>query len=95
MEGFCGHMGDIEEGICEVMAHMWIESKIHDMSGNESDSSSESQFERMLAEHIKQSIETNPNPESGGGFRSAKRVVNKYGLKETLRFVRLTGNFPE
>ncbi|PKI74301.1 hypothetical protein CRG98_005312 [Punica granatum] len=96
VQGFCGPLPyNIEEGMCQVMAHIWIKSKIHDMSRNESGSSPGLQFERKLAEHIKHSIETSDSPEYGDGFRFARRVVDKYGLKGTLNYVRMTGNFPE
>lgn len=96
VEGFCGTIPeDLNEGVCQVMAHIWIESKIRSMSRNKSSSSPELQFDRMLAEHIKHSIETDDRPNYGPAFRKVRHVVDKYGLKETLNYVRMTGSFPE
>lgn len=100
---------DVEEGICQVLAHMWVESEIMSGSGStvastSSSSSStttpsskkgkRSQFERKLGDFFKRQIEFDASPTYGDGFREGNRAVNKYGLRSTLEHIRMTGTFP-
>jgi len=98
---------DVEEGICQVLAHMWIESEIMAGSGSSAASSSSgsstsrsskkggrSQFERKLGDFFKHQIETDTSMAYGEGFRAGNRAVMQYGLKRTLEHIRLTGTFP-
>ncbi|CAN6172798.1 unnamed protein product [Urochloa humidicola] len=98
---------DVEEGICQVLAHMWIESEIMAGSGNSAASSSSgssssasskkggrSQFERKLGDFFKHQIESDTSMAYGEGFRAGNRAVMQYGLKRTLEHIRLTGTFP-
>ncbi|CAL5037172.1 unnamed protein product [Urochloa decumbens] len=98
---------DVEEGICQVLAHMWIESEIMAGSGSSAASSSSgssssasskkggrSQFERKLGDFFKHQIESDTSMAYGEGFRAGNRAVMQYGLKRTLEHIRLTGTFP-
>uniref|UniRef100_K3XWX9 LIM zinc-binding domain-containing protein n=1 Tax=Setaria italica TaxID=4555 RepID=K3XWX9_SETIT len=98
---------DVEEGICQVLAHMWIESEIMAGSGSSAASSSSgsstsasskkggrSQFERKLGDFFKHQIESDTSTAYGDGFRAGNRAVMQYGLKRTLEHIRLTGTFP-
>ncbi|CAN6214845.1 unnamed protein product, partial [Urochloa humidicola] len=98
---------DVEEGICQVLAHMWIESEIMAGSGSSAASSSSgssssasskkggrSQFERKLGDFFKHQIESDTSMAYGDGFRAGNRAVMQYGLKRTLEHIRLTGTFP-
>ncbi|KAK4791576.1 hypothetical protein SAY86_031989 [Trapa natans] len=97
VQGFYGTIPkDMEEGVCQVLAHKWIESKIRTLSSNKSSSSSpELQFDMKLAKHIKHSIESSKDRVYGEGFRIAHRVVCKYGLKGMLNHIRKNGTLPE
>ncbi|PKI34737.1 hypothetical protein CRG98_044875 [Punica granatum] len=93
--GYLGNeSGKIHEGLCEVMAHIWLDTEIHAMSRSEYISSSRDVFEEKLAHHLKRMMELNRDPTYGDGFRMVHRAVSKYGLKGTLDYIRMTGGFP-
>ncbi|KAF3323961.1 Protein DA1-related 1 [Carex littledalei] len=93
---------DVEEGICQVMAHMWLESET--MAGSISSSSSsssssskrraKSEFEKKLGAYHKLLIEKNPSRVYGAGFRAAMAVVNRYGLRRTLEHIKRAEALP-
>jgi Protein DA1 len=101
---------DVEEGICQVLAHMWLESEIMGGSGSSSSSSRSSsssssssgsskkgkraEFERKLGEFFKFQIEADTSHAYGDGFRSGIRAVNSYGLRRTLDHIKYTSAFP-
>ncbi|OVA04568.1 zinc finger protein [Macleaya cordata] len=109
LTGFRTLSPEVEEGICQVLAHMWLDSEIVSGSGSNvastssSSSSSSStsskkgtrsQFERKLGEFFKHQIESDTSPAYGDGFRIGNSAVLKYGLRRTLDHIRLTGSFP-
>lgn len=98
---------DVEEGICQVLAHMWLESEIMSGSGSAAASSSSSslpaapskkgtrsQFERKLGDLFKHQIESDSSPAYGDGFRAGNEAMLKYGLRTVLDHIKLTGSFP-
>lgn len=100
---------DVEEGICQVVAHMWLESQILSMSDSNSEATSSSSsssasgslhrrerspFERKLGKFFKHQIVTDTSTVYGHGFRAGYRAVLKFGLQSTLDHMRKTGNFP-
>ncbi|CAK9178570.1 unnamed protein product [Ilex paraguariensis] len=99
---------DVEEGICQVLAHMWLESQIKSLSGSNfattSSSSSSftsskqqggrSPFDRKLGEFFRHQIQSDTSPVYGNGFRAGNHAVLKYGLPRTLDHIRRTGTFP-
>lgn len=94
---------DVEEGICQVLAHMWLTSKISSISSQStapltvaasSRTRNKSPFEKKLAEFFKHQIESDTSQVYGNGFRVANRAVLKYGLQTTLYHIRSTGSFP-
>jgi hypothetical protein len=93
---------DVEEGICQVLADMWLESQIMSMSGSNAASTSSSSLsegstsplERKLGVFFKQQIESDTSPVYGDGYRAGKQAILKYGLTNTLEHIRLTGHFP-
>ncbi|KAK4490343.1 hypothetical protein RD792_001019 [Penstemon davidsonii] len=89
---------DVEEGICQVLASMWLESQILSMSETNntsaSSSSSSSPFERKLSVFFKHQIATDTSVVYGNGFRAGNQAVLKFGLQTTLDHMRKTGNFP-
>lgn len=92
----------VEEGICQVLAYMWLEAKLESVSGSNvastsssaSRSSTGSQYERKLGQFFKHQIESDISPVYGDGFRAGQHAVRNYGLENTLRHIRMTGNFP-
>lgn len=99
---------EIEEGICEVLSYMWLESEVIPGSRNTTSTSTapsssswsaskkggKSSFENKLGECFMHQIANNPSPAYGGGFRTAMTAVNRYGLRRTLDHIRFTGTFP-
>ncbi|KAL8514539.1 hypothetical protein ACS0TY_013586 [Phlomoides rotata] len=96
---------DVEEGICQVLASMWLESQILCMSDSNTASSSSSAltssnhgarspFEKKLSVFFKHQIATDTSLVYGNGFRAGNQAVLKFGLQRTLDHMRETGNFP-
>ncbi|XP_014505132.1 protein DA1 [Vigna radiata var. radiata] len=106
LKGYRTLSQDVEEGICQVLAHMWLESELSSASGSNFVSASSSsashtskkgkrpQFERKLGEFFKHQIESDISPVYGDGFRAGQKAVRKYGLQRTLHHIRMTGTFP-
>ncbi|CAK8569587.1 unnamed protein product [Lathyrus sativus] len=106
LTGFRTLSQDVEEGICQVLAHMWLESELSSASGSNVVSSSSSSasytskkgkrppFERKLGEFFKHQIESDISPVYGDGFRAGQKAVRKYGLQRTLHHIKMAGSFP-
>ncbi|KAK4348865.1 hypothetical protein RND71_031620 [Anisodus tanguticus] len=107
IKGFRNLSLEVEEGICQVLSYMWLESEImprsRDMPSTSTASSSsmssskkgvKSGVENKLGEFFMHQIVHDTSPAYGGGFRAANEAVNKYGLRCTLDHIRLTGSFP-
>ncbi|XP_049344072.1 protein DA1-related 2-like isoform X1 [Solanum verrucosum] len=107
LKGYRNLSLEVEEGICQVLSYMWLESEVmpgsRDMPSTSTASSSsmsstkkgvKSGVENKLGEFFMHQIAHDTSPAYGGGFRSANEAVNKYGLRCTLDHIRLTGNFP-
>ncbi|KAH7425165.1 hypothetical protein KP509_11G042400 [Ceratopteris richardii] len=76
----------IEEGICQVMAHMWLESQAMEVSRNAMD--------ERLREFFLQQIAKNSSPFYAEGFRDGYASVMQFGLRRTVNHIRMTGTFP-
>nr|XP_029116324.1 protein DA1-related 1 isoform X2 [Elaeis guineensis] len=104
LNGYRGLSLQVEEGICQVLAHMWLESEIISGTGSNIASSSSSsnpnkkgprsKFERKLGEFFKHQIESDSSPAYGDGFRDGNHAVLRYGLRSTLDHIRITQTFP-
>ncbi|KAK4584393.1 hypothetical protein RGQ29_022214 [Quercus rubra] len=109
LKGYPNLSPKVEEGICQVLAHMWMESEILSASGSDVASSSSSsspssassskkgkrsEFEKKLGEFFKHQIETDTSSTYGDGFREGNEAVLKYDLKTTLKHIQMTKNFP-
>ena len=109
LQGYPNLKPEIEEGICQVLAHMWLKSKINVGSetamGAASSSSSLrpprsnkdkklSEIEKKLGECFIRQIELDDSQAYGDGFRVGEQAVSKYGLKKTLDHIKLTQTFP-
>ena len=93
--GYKGLREEVEEGICEVMAHRWLDW--HAFIGDDflHTTPEQAQFLRNLKEVLKNDIERNYCKTYGGGFRDAKWAIERFGLKYTMSHVAQTGNFPQ
>ncbi|OIW04077.1 hypothetical protein TanjilG_00637 [Lupinus angustifolius] len=106
LKGYRNLNPEVEEGICQVLSYMWLESEVmpnfQNMPSTASSSSSsssskkgaKSHVENKLGEFFMNQIVNDSSPAYGGGFRAANEAVNKYGLRSTLDHIRLTGFFP-
>lgn len=107
LSGYRSLSQEVEEGICQVLAHMWLDSEIISGSGSNvastsssssastsSKKGSRSQFERKLGDFFKHQIESDTSPAYGDGFRAGNQAVLRYGLRPTLDHIKLTGTFP-
>ncbi|CAN1257313.1 Protein DA1-related 2 [Linum perenne] len=93
LKGYRNLNPEVEEGICQVLSYMWLESEVFS-SYSSSKKGGRSEVENKLGEFFMHQIAHDASPAYGGGFRSANKAVNKYGLRRTLDHIRLTGNFP-
>ncbi|KAK1415534.1 hypothetical protein QVD17_31317 [Tagetes erecta] len=103
LKGYRNLNPEIEEGICQVLSYMWLESEImpglKNMASTSSSSSGskkggKSRVENKLGEFFMSQIANDASPAYGAGFRAANAAVNAYGLRRTLEHIRLTGSFP-
>ncbi|MED6197454.1 Protein DA1- 1 [Stylosanthes scabra] len=109
LKGYPNLSPEVEEGICQVLAHMWLDSEIYSASGSDCSSSSSSSpssssasskkgkrsdFEKKLGEYFKHQIEADTSSVYGKGFRLGNEAVLKYGLRSTLDHIQMTGSFP-
>nr|CAB3496384.1 unnamed protein product [Digitaria exilis] len=113
LKGYRNLNAEVEEGICQVMSYLWLESEIlpassrHAASSSYASSSSSSSYpptsskkggishtEKKLGEFFLHQIANDTSTAYGDGFRTAYAAVNKYGLRQTLNHIRLTGGFP-
>ncbi|XP_073035554.1 protein DA1-like [Primulina eburnea] len=107
LNGFRNLRQDVEEGICQVLASMWLESQILSMSDPSGASTSSSMpastpsrqgahspFEIKLGVFFKHQIASDISMVYGNGFRTGHEAVLKFGLQMTLDHIQETGNFP-
>ncbi|KAK8475839.1 hypothetical protein V6N13_122049 [Hibiscus sabdariffa] len=106
LKGYRNLNPEVEEGICQVLSYMWLESEVlpgsssrastsaASSSSSSSKKAGKSNVENKLGEFFIHQIAHDASPAYGGGFRAANAAVNKYGLRRTLDHIRLTGNFP-
>uniref|UniRef100_A0A124SG04 LIM zinc-binding domain-containing protein n=1 Tax=Cynara cardunculus var. scolymus TaxID=59895 RepID=A0A124SG04_CYNCS len=103
LKGYRNLNPEVEEGICQVLSYMWLESEImpglKNMPSTSSSSASSkkggiSRMENRLGEFFMHQITHDASPAYGGGFRAANAAVNTYGLRRTLDHIRFTGSFP-
>ncbi|KAL0924963.1 hypothetical protein M5K25_005824 [Dendrobium thyrsiflorum] len=106
LKGYRGLSPEVEEGICQVLAHMWLDSEIMSGSGSFGASTSSassssattkkgwrSQSERKLGDFFKHQIESDTSLAYGDGFRAGNRAVLQYGLRCTLEHILSKINF--
>ncbi|KAJ0987835.1 hypothetical protein J5N97_006191 [Dioscorea zingiberensis] len=98
----------VEEGICQVLSQMWLESEVShagsrsipaaDFASSSSSSSKKatgkSDTEKELGKFFMHQIANDVSVAYGEGFRAANEAVNKYGLRQTLDHIHSTGHLP-
>lgn len=106
LKGYRNLTTEVEEGICQLLSHMWLESEVMpanrsapstsaaSSSSTSSKKGGTSEVEKKLGEFFMHQIANDASPTYGGGFRAANAAVNKYGLRRTLDHIRYTGLFP-
>ncbi|KAG1337816.1 protein DA1-related 2 [Cocos nucifera] len=110
LKGYRNLSPEVEEGICQVLSHMWLESEVMPGSRNIPSSSSfassssssfpsskkagKSDIEKKLGGFFIHQIAHDTSSAYGEGFRTANEAVNKFGLRRTLDHIRWTGNLP-
>ncbi|CAI0435363.1 unnamed protein product [Linum tenue] len=97
LQGYQPLSQDVEEGICQVMAHMWLDTQLNFESSSSSTGSradSRAPFDKKLGSFFKHQIESDSSPVYGDGFRAGQLAVRKYGLQRTLEHIQMTGRFP-
>ncbi|KAH7300814.1 hypothetical protein KP509_24G079900 [Ceratopteris richardii] len=98
LNGFRNLLPEVEEGICQVIAHMWLESEV--MAGSSNSSSSKKSkaprtpADKKLGEFFLHQIANDSSPIYGSGFRAGHSSMMQYGLKRTLDHIKYTGRFP-
>ncbi|CAH9121397.1 unnamed protein product [Cuscuta epithymum] len=93
---------ELEEGICQVLAYMWLESEVtpghrnipSTSTGSSSKIGRKSAMENKLGEFFKHQILHDATPAYGDSYRAVQAAVNKYGLRSTLAHINMTGALP-
>lgn len=85
----------VEEGMCQVFAHMWLDCFEDGDEGSSSGASDTGSYIRNLKNFHKNECEMNYTESYGDGFRDAKFAVEKYGLKYILDYIAKTGSLPQ
>ncbi|CAK9264299.1 unnamed protein product [Sphagnum jensenii] len=99
--GFPNLPNDVEEGICQVMSHIWLSGELKNLASKNSGSSSASKanpthngIQARLGEFYLHQIMTDSSPIYGDGFRRGYAAVTQFGLSRTIEHLRFTGDFP-
>lgn len=87
---------EVEEGICQVMSHIWLSAELRRAENQASTSGKGilTPTQKRLGEFYLHQIATDASPVYGEGFRRALVAVNQFGLAPVLEHLRRTANFP-
>lgn len=81
---------EVEEGICQVIAHIWLKEELEKLNRKGTGTAST----KRLGEFFLHQIETDSSPVYGDGFRAAMAAVEQYGLLNTINHLREKGRIP-
>ena len=81
----------VEEGLCQLLALLWVE---HQITHPSSSSAASSDADAAFAAYVCESIKLDPSPVYGDGVRAALDAHSKFGLFDLLRRVRVDARFP-
>lgn len=79
---------DIEEGLCQTIAHIWLMEELDKLKKKSSGATAAT---KRLGEFFKHQIETDSSPIYGDGFRAVAASVKANGLRRTIDHLRDTG----
>lgn len=93
--GFPRMRPEVEEGICQVMSHIWLSAELKRAEKKDSTSAKgiTSPAQERLGKFYLYQISSDTSPVYGDGFRQALASVNRYGLVRVLEHLRMTANF--
>lgn len=95
--GFPHLRPSVEEGICQVMSHIWLTTELKKASMGKALSGSGKQgntaSQKRLGEFILHQIATDSSPIYGAGFREGIAAVQQFGLVSVLEHMKRTGHF--
>ncbi|GMH17897.1 hypothetical protein Nepgr_019738 [Nepenthes gracilis] len=77
LNGYPNVSPKVEEGICQVLVHMWLDSKLIAGSCSSCEKGKRSQFERKLDEFFKHQIESDGSMAYGDGFRRGTKAARQ------------------
>ncbi len=87
MIGVSGLEPKVEEGICQVMAYIWLEWYESKEISSSSKATESGHFARNLIQYVKNGIETIRSYVYRAGFREAQWAVTKHGLARTIDYI--------
>jgi hypothetical protein len=95
LAGFAGLAPQVEEGLCQLAALLWLEAQdpgaAHQQPGADAEARA---FLARLHSFLGQQIRTDTSVIYGDGFRMAHDAFQHLGLRRTLEAVRATGALP-
>ncbi|KAK1359255.1 DA1-like domain-containing protein [Heracleum sosnowskyi] len=95
IEGYKKLRLEVEEGICEVMSHKWLDWYAFVGDDFLHTTPEQAEFLRNLKEVTKNKKEVRYDKIYGHGFREAKWAIERYGLRLTISYAARTGKFPK
>jgi hypothetical protein len=86
----------VEEGICQVMSHIWTSIEVKRMKNRAASGGKGAPTPEQIrfGEFILHNIASDASPVYGDGFRRGIASVSQYGLTRVLEHLRMTGTFP-
>ncbi|KAI3937443.1 hypothetical protein MKW98_018742 [Papaver atlanticum] len=107
LKGYRNLSPEVEEGICQALSYMWLETEVLPCSMGSSAATTssvptsssfkkggKSDSEKKLGRFFIYQICNDTSTAYGKGFRDANASISKYGLRRTINHIQLTGNFP-
>jgi hypothetical protein len=81
----------VEEGLCQLVSSRYFAEQL---AGYTTQPTMQTEWDYLLVRFLQHSIEVNPDPVYGEGFREAATSANAVGLEILLEHVAQTSNFP-
>lgn len=92
--GFPPLAPEVEEGLCQVLAHLWLQSQMGSLTAKPAAPGSPEAYQAKFVEFCMHQIAMDQSPVYGDGFRTAYTATVQQGLLQTLETVRRTGRLP-
>ena len=102
LHGFPPLSGRVEEGLCQLIAFLWLTRDAdrdrtagrNHSRNNQNTGSDHNEDIAALKRFCLHKLERDPDPDYGEGFREAYAAYLQHGLVKTLETVHTTGNLP-